>query len=105
MITMYGISGTGTDIVGKNFRIVSGRATGSANSGDIHFMTGVIGSTGTTLQTPTLRARFVGESGNFIIGDGGTSVIPSIADITSAILNVTSTTKGFLPPRMTSTQR
>lgn len=104
MLTVYGISGTGTDIVGKNFRIVSGRATGSANSGDIHFMTGVIGSTGTTLQTPTLRARFVGESGNFIIGDGGTSVIPSIADVSSAILNISSSTKGFLQPRMNTAQ-
>jgi hypothetical protein len=105
MLTVYGISGTGTDIVGKNFRIVSGRATGSANSGDIHFMTGVIGSTGTTLQTATIRARFVGETGNFIIGDAGTSVNPSILDVASAILNVSSTTKGFLPPRMTSTQK
>jgi hypothetical protein len=42
-------------------------------------------------------------SGNLGIGAPNTGV-PS-DDISSAILHVTSTTKGFLPPRMTTTQR
>jgi len=41
--------------------------------------------------------RLVGASGNILIG--------TTTDAASAILNVNSTTKGFLPPRMTNAQR
>jgi hypothetical protein len=41
-----------------------------------------------------------GATGNVVIQNSGT-----YTDIASAILQVTSTTKGFLPPRMTTTQK
>jgi hypothetical protein len=40
-----------------------------------------------------------------IFRSGSVGIGTSNTEITSAILNVTSTTKGFLPPRMTSTQK
>jgi hypothetical protein len=46
-------------------------------------------------------ARFrVLSNGNIIIQNGGT-----FTDVASAILNVSSTTRGFLPPRLTTTQK
>jgi hypothetical protein len=44
-------------------------------------------------------AQFSPTSGNFIVQNGGT-----FTDITSALIQVNSTTKGFLPPRMTNAQ-
>jgi len=41
----------------------------------------------------------------FIKGNTNNVIIGSTTDVASALLNVTSTTKGFLPPRMTTTQR
>jgi hypothetical protein len=40
------------------------------------------------------------SSGNLVLQNGGT-----FSDDASAILQVSSTTKGILPPRMTTTQR
>ena len=79
MSTLHGISGTGTDNVGKNFRIAAGRGTGSANAGDLLFMTANAGTTGTTLQTLQYRMGIFGNTGNVIIGSGGTFV-PSYVD-------------------------
>jgi hypothetical protein len=50
------------------------------------------------LQGTTIRALFH-TSGNVIIGGAGSN------NNDSAILNIVSTTKGFLPPRMTTTQK
>ena len=44
--------------------------------------------------------RFMGTTGNFILQNGGT-----FTDVASARLVVNSTTQGFLPPRMTTTQK
>lgn len=44
------------------------------------------------------KLRIYSATGNVTIGD-------NIADVTSAKLQVSSTTQGFLPPRMTATQR
>lgn len=41
----------------------------------------------------------------FIKGNTNNVIIGSTTDVASALLNVTSTTKGFLPPRMTTTQK
>jgi hypothetical protein len=45
-------------------------------------------------------ARFFLATGNFTLQNGGT-----FTDIASARLAVNSTTQGFLPPRMTTTQK
>jgi hypothetical protein len=50
------------------------------------------------------RLRVGGNNNITMFGSGNTS-INSVTDVTSAILHITSTTKGFLPPRMTTTQR
>jgi hypothetical protein len=55
-----------------------------------------IGYAAVDLNTGTLAYRINGDSGNFIIGSVGTNVA-------SAILNVDSTTKGFLPTRTNTT--
>jgi len=44
-----------------------------------------------------IKARLIGATGNFLIG--------TTTDAASSILTVESTTKGFLPPRMTTTQK
>lgn len=41
----------------------------------------------------------------FSVNTNGNVLIGTTTDVASAILNLTSTTKGFLPPRMTSAQR
>jgi hypothetical protein len=41
----------------------------------------------------------------FIKGTTNNVILGSTTDVASALLNVTSTTKGFLPPRMTTTQK
>ena len=45
------------------------------------------------------------STANFSYFNGGNFGIGTTTDIASAILNVSSTTKGFLPPRMTNTQK
>jgi hypothetical protein len=47
-----------------------------------------------------IEAVRIWNSGNVYLQKGGT-----FTDVASAILNVNSTTQGFLPPRMTATQR
>jgi hypothetical protein len=44
-----------------------------------------------------IKARLIGATGNFLIGTS--------TDVASSILTIVSTTKGFLPPRMTNAQR
>jgi hypothetical protein len=68
----------------------------------------VISTTGTTsnlnfqLNEPggNIVGRFFNTTGNFTLQNGGT-----FTDIASARLAVNSTTQGFLPPRMTTTQK
>lgn len=65
--------------------------TSSANGDFIHFRNPTSGFNGTEVY------RIVRASGNFLIGTS--------TDIASSILTVNSTTKGFLQPRMTTTQK
>jgi len=44
-------------------------------------------------------------SGFSYFNSGGNYTFGSLTEVTSAIVNVDSTTKGFLPPRMTTTQK
>ena len=54
---------------------------------------GIFNSTGTKVL------QFFG-TGNLLLQNGGT-----FTDVASSILTLASTTKGFLPPRMTTTQK
>jgi hypothetical protein len=66
--------------------------------------TSIINTTSTATIRFTLGAvnygRFLGTTGNFAIQNGGT-----YTDIASARLAVNSTTQGFLPPRMTTSEK
>jgi hypothetical protein len=58
--------------------------------------------------TANYLTKFTGTSaiGNSVIYETNNNIlIGTTTDISSAILNITSTTKGFLPPRMTTVQR
>jgi len=58
----------GTDIAGTAWTMVSGKATGAANSGDFIFQTGLVTTSGTTIQTATTRMVILGGTGNVGIG-------------------------------------
>jgi glycine cleavage system H lipoate-binding protein len=69
--TSFAINGTGglgTNIVGGDIQIASGKGTGDANSGNISFFTSTPGSSGTTLQTLSEKVRITYD-GNVGIGD------------------------------------
>jgi hypothetical protein len=85
----WGTSGTASVFLGDNLNFLSstfGGGTGLTTYGPTTFTTGA---------APSERMR-IDASGN--VGIGGTANA-------AAILDAASTTKGFLPPRMTTTQR
>jgi hypothetical protein len=88
------VTGGTADMAGGNLILNSGLGKGTGAS-SIIFQTGKTLTTGSTLQTLTTAMTILGN-GN--VGIGTTS--PNA----SAILDVTSTTKGFAPPRGTNTQ-
>jgi hypothetical protein len=94
--TINGSGAFGTDFAGGNLTIAGGKGTGTGTSGDVIFSTATPTTTGTTLQTLTQRWFIKGSSG--ILANVST---PNA----SAQLQVDSTTQGFLPPRMTTTQK
>jgi len=96
-ISFFAPSGypTAVDTIGSNFTINAGRGTGQGLGGSVIFRTSDTTTAGTTLQTLTERAR-VTPNGNLLVG--------TPTDNSSAIVNISSTTKGFLPPRMTGAQ-
>ncbi len=90
VIEFQGADGTNL-IKGSEIRgFVSGTPTLNNMPGGLSFW--VNGSVNTTTQAMTLF-----HTGNFAIG--------TTTDVASSILTVESTTKGFLPPRMTTTQK
>lgn len=61
----------------------------------------ILRSSDLTITTAgTNKAQFFSASGNLILQNGGT-----FTDVASSRLTVNSTTQGFLPPRMTTTQK
>jgi hypothetical protein len=72
---------------------LGGAVIGAVSTRTISFGLGNSGST-------TVHGRFHATTGNFTLQNGGT-----FTDIASARLAVNSTTQGFLPPRMTTTQK
>jgi hypothetical protein len=107
----------------------NGTTTTRTNTGyafGMHFYNGSLSflgaNTGTGAFTPNYKFKFDYE-GAFVIGDNlslgaadytnatalftknGRFLLGTTTENTSALLNVTSTTQGFLPPRMTTTQK
>lgn len=97
-VNFYAPSGypTATDTIGSNFTINAGRGTGAGIGGSIIFRTSPATTSGTTLQTLEERVR-ISHRGNLLVG--------TATDDTSSLVNIVSTSKGFLQPRMTNTQR
>jgi hypothetical protein len=62
--TINGSGALGTNFRGGDINIAGGKATGNQLSGDILFSTSVAGSTGTTLQNLTERAKVYGTTGD-----------------------------------------
>jgi predicted heme/steroid binding protein len=86
----------------------SGAATFVANVLNIPQYQSVLTNPVTGTGTTNYLAKFTGTSaiGNSLIYDSGSAVGLGTASIdASALLQIDSTTKGFLPPRMTSAQR
>lgn len=65
---------------------------------------GVIDVVGPAVNPPVHLAFYIGGSEKVRITDAGNVAIGTSIPKTSAALDVTSTTKGFLPPRMTTAQ-
>lgn len=97
-VNFYAPSGypTAIDTIGSNFTINAGRGTGTGIGGSIIFRTSFTTTPGATLQTLQERVR-ISHRGNLLVG--------TATDDTSSLVNIVSTTKGFLQPRMTNTQR
>jgi hypothetical protein len=97
-INFYAPSGhpTKADTIGSNFTINAGRGTGTGVGGSVIFRTSPATTSGTTLQTLEERVR-ISNRGNLLVG--------TATDDTSSLVNIVSTAKGFLQPRMTNTQR
>jgi hypothetical protein len=94
----YAINGSGafgSDFAGGNITIAGGKGTGSGASGDVIISTATPTTSGTTLQTLTQRWWVKGSTGTL------SNVASPNA---SAQVQIDSTTKGFLPPRMTTAQ-
>ena len=88
-------SGAGADVPGQTFFIAGAGGTGSAVSPNIQFQTADATTSGTTVQNRTTKMTLSG-TGQLGIG--------TITPNASSILDITSTTKGVLLPRMTTTQ-
>lgn len=68
------------------------------NAGDIRLFTAASGTVGSIVPFNEMFRLF--NNGNLIIQNGGT-----YSNISSSRLTINSTTQGFLPPRMTTTQK
>lgn len=81
---------------GGSLTIAGGRGTGTGTAGSVIFSTWKDTISGSILHPRLLERARISPSGNLLVG--------TTTDNASAIVNVSSTTKGFLPPRMTGAQ-
>ncbi len=68
-ITMQGCGGLGSDVVGADFNLSSGRSTGDAIAGALNFQTSDAGAAGTTLQTLSTKGFVDGTDGGLVWGN------------------------------------
>lgn len=94
-LTINATGGSGTDNEAGHITIAGGKGTGTGTPGDVIISTATAGSTGSTLQSLTQRFWVKGETGTF-------SNISSPSS--KAVADLSSTTKGFLLPRMNNSQ-
>jgi hypothetical protein len=100
----YGVYSEATGVSTNNNYALNGVASGSTNGNY-----GVVGVANVATTGKNYGAYFTASNatgGNYaLITDQGNVGIGTTTPVSSAILDVSSTTKGFLPPRMTSAQR
>ena len=89
--------GGNTNRIGVPLNIASGNSTGNGIGGDISLQYSAPGSSG-TLENPLITAFFIS-------GTNGNAGINTTTPNASAQLDISSTTKGVLFPRMTTTQK
>jgi hypothetical protein len=65
----------------------------------------VVRGSGSTIATAALLVQNSGGTDLFVVEDDGTVGVGTNAPNTSALLDISSTTRGFLSPRMSTTQR
>lgn len=105
---LYGISGrdantspTLTNTKGGHLRLIGGTGTGTAQGGDIDLAVTLPGGAGNnTENTEAVMMKVFGLTGETQFQNGGT-----YTSIPTAIVAINSTTRGFLPPRMNTTQK
>mgnify|MGYP001605334138 CR=1 FL=1 len=90
-----GAAGTNISAAGALFIIAGAKGTGTGAGGDIIFQTAPSGITGSAQNILTERMRITS------MGSVGINTLP----VVTAILDIVSTTKGVLFPRLTNTQR
>lgn len=90
-------SSSGNNNAGVLLTIQGSLGTGNAQPGSINFDLGTITASGSTQQTASTKMTIYGLYGNVGIG--------TTTPVASAKLELTSTTQGFLVPRMTTTQK
>jgi hypothetical protein len=61
LVRFQATGGTGTNIAGSTFAVAGGRGTGSGRGGNLDIHTSPSLTTGTTLQTPEVRAKYVAQ--------------------------------------------
>ncbi len=103
------ISGTAPSIIGHStdaqaLRII-GRAADENTASDVNFDARLAaGGSFSTTNVDAFRFSINGVS-MFSIQRGGVTAIGTTSPNAAALLDISSTTRGFLPPRMTTTQR
>ena len=93
--TIAGSTFFGIDFVASNATIIASILS-NASSGEIRNFVSSGGYFPTFYSNGSERAR-IATSGNILIN--------TTTDVASSLLTIESTTKGFLPPRMTTTQK
>jgi hypothetical protein len=102
--------GTNTDAGFKLDVNGNSRITGTLNVTSVATLRGLVVSEAGNVHTLTAQGvstsiRLISNSQSCTLFPTGNFAIGTTTDTASAILNVTSTTRGFLPPRMTNAQR
>jgi len=67
--TINGCGVSGTDLNGGNITIAGGKGTGTGTPGDVIFSTATATTTGTTLQSLTIRASIKGGTGQLVLNN------------------------------------
>lgn len=91
-IVYHGTGGSGTNSIGQDITIASGKSTGSASPTNINFATSTVGGSGTTLQTLATRMQLNGITNTFGTYKGADVASAAAIVPTGNVFHVTGTT-------------